>query len=368
MEVVLLFHGRSAKVDLQNKPQEVYKALAGLTRVSEYALPYYDIKIESSNGKIVDLKVDAEVLTDLQNDGSYNLRLLPEITDFALPNDVVTTCVLPAKDQLIEPSFNNWEYTEDQYLLILHGMITSNPEYSSLNISDQELKQFLVNIRRLYNENNPFHNFSHGFCVTQMMYSLLFKPESLLNTFTVVERFALIISALGHDLDHPGLSNSFQIALGSDLALIYNDKSPLENLHCSKLFYLLKKSDLLKNMDKDTYLYFRQIVIECIAATDIGKQKDILSAAKNLHSSGSFDLNDHDHKFVLFQLLMKAADVSVELRDVENSEKWVSLLFEEFFRQGDLEQKLDIPKTPNMMRTVNIPKEQVGFISFILLP
>ena len=46
----------------------------------------------------------------------------------------------------------------------------------------------------------------------------------------------MIISAMGHDLGHPGLNNNYHINASSDLALTYNDISCLENYHCSFLF------------------------------------------------------------------------------------------------------------------------------------
>ena len=45
-------------------------------------------------------------------------------------------------------------------------------------------------------------------------------------------QFALLLAALGHDTAHDGVSNGFHIAVGSEHARLYNDLSPLENMHC----------------------------------------------------------------------------------------------------------------------------------------
>jgi len=50
---------------------------------------------------------------------------------------------------------------------------------------------------------------------------------------------ALLISALAHDVDHPGNNNDFEINTNSELAIKYNNKSVLENHHCCVLFSLL---------------------------------------------------------------------------------------------------------------------------------
>ena len=55
-------------------------------------------------------------------------------------------------------------------------------------------------------------------------------------TLTHVEYFALIVSALCHDLEHPGVNNPFLVSSRSDLATLYNDRSVLENHHCCRAF------------------------------------------------------------------------------------------------------------------------------------
>ena len=54
--------------------------------------------------------------------------------------------------------------------------------------------------------------------------------------FTNHEFFAIVFSGLCHDVGHTGFTNSFEIASQSKKALIYNDKSPLENFHASTTF------------------------------------------------------------------------------------------------------------------------------------
>lgn len=68
----------------------------------------------------------------------------------------------------------------------------------------------------------------------------IFPPLSS-QMFSPVERFALLISALCHDVDHPGNSNIFQANARTELALLYNDQSILENHHCRIMFKLLLK-------------------------------------------------------------------------------------------------------------------------------
>ena len=46
-----------------------------------------------------------------------------------------------------------------------------------------------------------------------------------------MEHFGAVVSAISHDLDHPGFNNSFLVNTKDEIALLYNDQSVLENHH-----------------------------------------------------------------------------------------------------------------------------------------
>ena len=56
------------------------------------------------------------------------------------------------------------------------------------------------------------------------------------NVFTDLEILAAIFSCAIHDVDHPGLTNQYLINTSSELALMYNDESVLENHHLAVAF------------------------------------------------------------------------------------------------------------------------------------
>lgn len=81
----------------------------------------------------------------------------------------------------------------------------------------------------------------------------------------------MYIGAACHDYQHPGVNNVYVINTRSDLAIKYNDKSPLENHHVAATFFLLMKgeNDILENFNKDNYKQFRDRMIQLILATDM---------------------------------------------------------------------------------------------------
>merc|ERR1719316_1357597 len=88
-----------------------------------------------------------------------------------------------------------------------------------------------------------------------------------------VGQFALLISAVAHDLGHPGVNNGFLSEVGHELALQYNDRSPLENMHCAKLYQLVahQECNIFRNLTKEQYKDVRKHCIETILHTDMLK-------------------------------------------------------------------------------------------------
>lgn len=93
-----------------------------------------------------------------------------------------------------------------------------------------------------------------------------------------LEVFILIVSCICHDLDHPGYNNIYQINARTELALRYNDISPLENHHCSVAFRVLEapECNILASLDNATYRIVREGIIRCILATDMARHNEIL--------------------------------------------------------------------------------------------
>ena len=55
------------------------------------------------------------------------------------------------------------------------------------------------------------------------------------------EVLILLVAAFCHDLDHPGHNNSYQVNARKELAIRYNDISPLENHHAAVAFDILSQ-------------------------------------------------------------------------------------------------------------------------------
>lgn len=106
-----------------------------------------------------------------------------------------------------------------------------------------------------------------------------------------------------------------------------------------------------------------------ILATDITRQQEFLNRFKRYLNDDELDMRNPEHRHFILQIALKCADISNPCRPWDVSRKWSYKVCEEFFRQGDYERQLNLPITAICDRnTTSIPKIQVGFIKFVVLP
>ena len=73
---------------------------------------------------------------------------------------------------------------------------------------------------------------------------LLATKTDLCRVTSHLDMLALLLAAVGHDAGHLGRSNAFEVASESPLALLYNNASPLENLHAATLLRIATRHGL----------------------------------------------------------------------------------------------------------------------------
>ena len=251
-------------------------------------------------------------------------------------------------------------------------------------LAADKLDRFLVTVSSQYKEEVLYHNCLHGTDVTQSCYIFFShsNAEKIANT-NVLDLLSIFISALGHDIGHPGLTNTFQINDSTDMAITYNDISVLENFHAATLFKIIRKSEtnIFEKLTYFDYKIIRKRMICEILATDMANHGKVISLIKSKISvnedGNSFKLNlltgneqtKNDEQQCLLDFIIHLADLAHNTRLFSISLKWVELLSEEFWRQGDLEKKRNLPISFLCDReNSNIPQSQKGFISGFIIP
>uniref|UniRef100_A0A3B3T614 Phosphodiesterase n=1 Tax=Paramormyrops kingsleyae TaxID=1676925 RepID=A0A3B3T614_9TELE len=195
--------------------------------------------------------------------------------------------------------------------------------------------------------------------------------------FTDLEILAALFAAAIHDVDHPGVSNQFLINTNSELALMYNDESVLENHHLAVGFKLLHEEncDIFQNLTKRQRQSLRKMVIDMVLATDMSKHMSLLAdlktmvETKKVTSSGVLLLDHYTDRIQVLRNMVHCADLSNPTKPLDVYRQWTERIMEEFFRQGDKERERGMEISPMCDKhTASVEKSQVGFIDYIVHP
>lgn len=142
---------------------------------------------------------------------------------------------------------NVWSFKDAELQQLSAALLNRVGVVSEFKISHERLQGFLQAVCGSYHP-NPYHNWQHAVTVLHGSYLMqrggYTEGGDSVSHLTKLEQLSLLIAALGHDVDHPGVSNAFLVASNSPLALCYNDESVLENHHAAATFGLLQDQRL----------------------------------------------------------------------------------------------------------------------------
>jgi hypothetical protein len=273
-----------------------------------------------------------------------------------------------ATDKLKAWSFDPFLETEHSLLASIPTMFETFELLTRFRIDRKQFEHFLTEVRTTYN-NNPYHNFRHAFDVTQTVFVMLttFDAAALL---THTEILGLLLAALCHDLDHPGVNNAYQVRVESELAQRYNDRSVLENYHGYMASKLLAKpkNAILANLDAEQRKAVRAVLTTAILGTDVSDHFEFLARFRDVMATrpNGLERDSADDRLLAVQMLLKAADISNVAKPWRVARKWGDVLIEEFFAQGDREKAEKLPPAAFMDRLKTTPaKVSINFIDYV---
>jgi 3'5'-cyclic nucleotide phosphodiesterase len=235
-----------------------------------------------------------------------------------------------------------------------------------------QLHDFVRTISSLYRENS-FHNFEHASHVTMSVVKLLSRivapdldlPEgeetalsserkrnrylaSKLHDHTYgitsdpLTQFAVVFSALIHDVDHTGVPNNQLIIEDPDLGKRFRNESVAEqhsvaaswDLLMQPKYQHLRRAIYRTDAERERFL---QLVINCVMATDIvnPQLKELRNARwdKAFKVGASADDDDINRKAtIVIEHLIQASDVSHTMQHWHIYRKWVRI-FDVAFRE-----------------------------------
>jgi 3',5'-cyclic-nucleotide phosphodiesterase len=301
------------------------------------------------------------------------------------------------KQQVGSWSFSAHDFTEDELVfaaceIIQHAF--NLPGLEHWRLTPGELQTFLLACRAAYNNFVLYHNFRHAIDVLQSVFCFLlrigalppYEPSGIIPTpkapiaslIAPFDALTLLISAIGHDVGHPGVNNFFLVKLNAPLAQLYNDNSVLEAFHCAAFSQILRRH--WPSAFKDNQL--RKLLISSILATDMGVHQKFMQRMgtlqekyhENHKSVEGWKPQDIElYKTLLCGLLIKCADISNVARPWPIAEKWTQILQEEFANQGEMEKEVGMETAlfggpPELGNIYKLATGQIGFMSIFALP
>jgi len=335
-----------------------------------------------------------------QNSGARSGAIVPRrpssdkgVVVTGMVTTTTTTCpslptieAAPAKIRQLLSECNTWNFniiqlerlTEKRPLVWLGMTTLLRFEVTKLlGIEESTLQNWLTLIEANYHSANSYHNSSHAADVMQATAYFL-ERENVKAQLDTVDEAICLIGAIIHDVDHPGRNSAYLCNSGSDLAILYNDTTVLENHHTALGFKLTqsdKRVNIFQNLDQDTYKVFRQGLIDVVLATDMSKHflhvnKFCSHFTKSQDEERSSDLvmDGAEGQTIIKRMLIKCADVSNPARPLDYCREWAARIAEEYFAQTDDEKAKGLPVVmPQFDRaTCSIPKSQIGFYDFFI--
>jgi len=286
-------------------------------------------------------------------------------------------------DAIETQDFNSLDLKKDMKLACA-AYIVQSFEGSCLwfrqNVHEKVLHHFVEKCESKY-QDNPFHNFSHALDVEyatarfmRLVQADNFLPES--------SQVWLMVASIAHDLGHLGVNNQYLIETSHELALKYNDRSPLENMHCASMFQVISdpEANVFGMVERDLYKEIRKGIINAILHTDVTKHNEMMKELSLLYQMNSEAFDESGCTPAVIEVLqgnmqlainamLHGADVGNPMKPWALAQTLAHLCVDEFFAQGDLEKAAGIPvQMLNDREKVNRPNSQLGFIEFVIAP
>ncbi|KAI9105223.1 hypothetical protein DFS34DRAFT_366 [Phlyctochytrium arcticum] len=270
-------------------------------------------------------------------------------------------------------NFDMFQFNEmtDGHPLYYSGvyLFQSNQALNSLHLDLDKFKRWILLMEGEYHP-HPYHNATHAADVLHALNFLLIE-DPIGAHYTPLEVLALVMSAVGHDIDHPGYNNNFLVKSHHPWAILYCDASVLELHHCAHMFSMTLSSpfNIFADLTNEEFDELRRIVIRLILATDMGKHFEYINKFKAKLTASTLKFDTVETRMIVAEIALKCSDLCNPTKTFALSSKWTEAVMEEFYMQGDRERELGLAISQFMDRgNTNVPKCQIGFIDILVAP
>jgi hypothetical protein len=249
-------------------------------------------------------------------------------------------------------AFDTWEWDPwsvsfGQSVALCANAFVSNGMVKHFRLDIQLLQNLIAKLQTSYHEKNSYHNWQHALHVFQQA-TIFIKETDARIYLRKIDILALLVAALAHDVDHPGMDNYFEINSQSHLALLYNDQSVLEQHHASFFFRMMKDKDcaIFDSISSKAQEDARKMIVSAILSTDMKCHFEQVTnlrehiVASQVQSSGGekaqiFDVKKETDRKLLLGGLLHACDIGAQTTPLAVAEAWGTKIISEFSEQGE---------------------------------
>jgi hypothetical protein len=223
-----------------------------------------------------------------------------------------------------------------------------------------------------------YHTFTHAMDVMITTHALLkdgaeifLKPD---------EQSALLLAALGHDVLHTGVNNSFLANSKHPLIEEFGEQGVQEKRSVQFMEKVLEKYGIFEISDTNQSSRSLRMLRQSILWTDFSRHTDLMNQVSEIipklelpktpeqkRGLRAESILNQEERILLASFLLHCADISNPGKEWPVAEKWANLVMNEFFAQGDLEKSLGMEPSMNCDRLkVKIPECQIGFGKYVV--
>jgi hypothetical protein len=125
-------------------------------------------------------------------------------------------------------------YTKRELVEVLILIFKKYNLIYALKTDEETLRTLFIEVAIRYRR-GPYHHFTHAVCLVHLCQWILEQIDFEFY-FTPLDAACMMLAAIAHDVGHPSVNNAYSIRAKQKVAILYNDKSVLENFHLSLFF------------------------------------------------------------------------------------------------------------------------------------
>jgi len=240
----------------------------------------------------------------------------------------------------------------------------------AVDVDPETARRFIREILTQYRD-TPYHNCFHAFCVVRET-AFLFNSTGGLGVRSAKGLFVLLLSAVIHDVDHPGTNNDYEVKTGSHLAQVYDNKSVLENHHIDLAFAIMKQEsfNVFSRWSQEERERAYNVIGQAVLATDMSFHGDMTKSLEVRGATGRFDFSSPVDRIDFIKYIVHAADIFNAARKFPTAARIAEQVVAEFQHQVQLERARGLDVAPFMVieDEAALCKGEAGFAKFVARP